>query len=115
MPKHRNLFTYKTPQLIHFNTATYSLTKHRNLFTLKTPQLIHSPKPTETRSYTNTCQILGNHPGGSLNFFQVGVCGRDFRSVGLANRYLPLKEGACELKMSKFGACELKISKFGGL
>ena len=26
-----------------------------------------------------------------------------------------LKEGACELKISKFRACELKISKFGGL
>ena len=23
--------------------------------------------------------------GGALNFFQVGVCGLDFRSVGLAN------------------------------
>ena len=62
--------------------------------------------------------------GGALNFFQVGVCGPDFRSVGLANWYLPLKEGACELKISKFGglwtenfpnlgAYELKISKFG--
>ena len=54
-------------------------------------------------------------PGGALNFFQVGMCGLDFRSVGLANRYLPLKRGACELKISKFGACELKIFKFGGL
>ena len=64
-------------------------------------------------------------PGGTQLFFQVGVCGPDFRSVGLANWYLPLKRGACELKISKFGlvnwkfpnlgACELKISKFGGL
>ena len=41
--------------------------------------------------------------GGALNFFQVGVCGLDFQSVGLANWYLPLKRGACELKISKFG------------
>ena len=64
--------------------------------------------------------------GGALNFFQVGVCSPDFRSVGLANWYLPLKRGVCELKISKFGglwtenfpiwgACELKISKVGGL
>ena len=73
--------------------------------------------------------------GGALNLFQVGVCGQDFR-MGLANWYLPLKEGACELKISQFGglwtenfpiwglvswkfqnlgACELKISIFGGL
>ena len=43
---------------------------------------------------------------GALNFFQVGVCGPDFWSVGLANWYLPLKRG---------GACELKMSKFWGL
>ena len=48
------------------------------------------------------------HTGGggeALNFFfffQVGVCGQDFRSVGLTNWYLPLKRGACELKISKF-------------
>ena len=65
-------------------------------------------------------------PGGHSTFFQVGVCGPDFRSVGLANWHLPLKRGACEWKISKFGglvswkfpnlgACELKISKFGGL
>ena len=55
--------------------------------------------------------------GGTQPFFQVGVCGPDFRSVGLANWCLPLKRGACELKISKFGglSCELKISKFGGL
>ena len=64
--------------------------------------------------------------GGHSTFFQVGVCGPDFRTVGLANWYLPLKRGACELKISKFmglwtenfqiwamGAYELKISKFG--
>ena len=64
--------------------------------------------------------------GGHSTFFQVGVCGPDSRSGGLANWHLPLKRGACERKISKFGglwaenfqvlgACELKISKFGGL
>ena len=74
--------------------------------------------------------------GGHSTFFQVGVCGPDFRSVGLANWHLPLKRGACERKISQFGglwaenfqiwglvswkfpnfgACELKISKFWGL
>ena len=38
--------------------------------------------------------------------WQVGVCGPNFRKVGLANWHLPLKGG---------GACERKISKFGGL
>ena len=41
--------------------------------------------------------------GGHSTFFQVGVCGPDFWSLGLANGYLPLKRGACELKISKFG------------
>ena len=68
----------------------------------------------------------GGGGGGYSTFFQVGVCGPDFRSVGLANWHLPLKRGACERKISKFGglwaenfqiwgACALKISKFGGL
>ena len=48
LPKHRNLFTHKTPQLIHFNT------KHLNVFALTTLQLIHSLKPIGTSSYTNT-------------------------------------------------------------
>ena len=62
-------------------------------------------------------------PEGHSTFFQEGVCGPDLRSVGLANWYLPLKEGACELKISKFEglrakiwskieAVETKISKF---
>ena len=62
-------------------------------------------------------------PRWALNFLQVGVCGPDFQSVGLANWYLPLKEGAYELKISKFGGLwatfwakfetvEAKISKF---
>ena len=40
--------------------------------------------------------------GGHSTFFQVGVCGSDFRSVGIANWHLPLKRGACERKISKF-------------
>ena len=52
---------------------------------------------------------------GALNFFQVGVCGPDFRSVGLANWCLPLKRGLVNWKFPNLGACELKISKFGGL
>ena len=50
-------------------------------------------------------ESTGNR-GGALNlffFFQFGVCSPDFRSVGLVNWYLPLKNGACELKISKFG------------
>ena len=43
------------------------------------------------------------------------MCCPDFRSVGLANCYLPLKRGACELKFPNLGACELKIFQFGGL
>ena len=64
-------------------------------------------------------------PGGGTHlFFQVGVCGPDFRSVGLANWHLPLKRGWAENfqiwrlvsgKVPNLGACELKISKFGGL
>ena len=38
-----------------------------------------------------------------------------FPKCGAWNWHLPLKRGACELKISKFGACELKISKFGRL
>ena len=53
-------------------------------------------------------------PRGALNFFQVGVCSPDFRNLGLANWYLPLKEGACKLKIH-LGACELKVSKLRGL
>ena len=62
-------------------------------------------------------QSRGNQTprGGALNFYQVGVCGPDFRSVGLANWYLPLKRGLVNWKFPNFGAVELKISKFGGL
>ena len=47
--------------------------------------------------------------GGHSIFFQVGVCGPDFQSVGLVNWHLPLKRGACERKIPNLGACELKI------
>ena len=78
-----------------------------------------------------TCRFLDTPGGGGHStFFQVGVCGPDFRSVGLANWHLPLKRGACERKTFKFwglwaenfqiwglvswkfpnlGACELKL------
>ena len=65
--------------------------------------------------------------GRHWTFFQVGVCGPDFLSVGLANWFLPLKRGSCEslraklwpkieavaAKLSKLfskrGSCELKF------
>ena len=55
--------------------------------------------------------------GGHSTFFQVGVCGPDFQSVGLVNWKFP-NFRACEQvnwKFPNFGACELKISKFGCL
>ena len=86
-------------------------------------------KPTKTiwrnifRSWRPTSKPGG---GGHSTFFQVGVCGPDFRSVGLANWHLPLKRGGLwaenfqiwglvSWKFPNLGACELKISKFGGL
>ena len=49
-------------------------------------------------------------PGrGHSTFFQVGVCGPDFQSVGLVNWHLSLKRGACEQKISKFGGLWAKI------
>ena len=53
-------------------------------------------------------------PGGALNFFQVGVCGPNFRSVGLVNWSLLPKRGSCELKISKFVVLwtEKDLSKF---
>ena len=58
-----------------------------------------------------------SNPGGGgggkhSTFFQVGVCGPDFWSVGLANWYLPLKRGLVNWKFPNLGVCELKISKF---
>ena len=54
--------------------------------------------------------------GGVTQFFFSGRSvrpGFDFWNVGLANWYLPLKRGACELKISNLGACELKIPNLG--
>ena len=62
--------------------------------------------------------VLPQHarlPGGHSVFFQVGVCGPDFRSVGLANWHLPLKRGACERKISKFGGLWAENFQIWGL
>ena len=57
-----------------------------------------------THTVQTHIQIKRFRPGGGHStFFQVGVCGPDFQSVGLANGHLPLKRGACERKISKFG------------
>ena len=53
--------------------------------------------------------------GGHSTFFQVGVCGPDFWSVGLANWHLPLKRGACERKISKFGGLWAENVQIWGL
>ena len=53
--------------------------------------------------------------GGHSTFFQVGVCGPDSRSVGLANWHLPLKRGACERKISKFGGLWAENFQIWGL
>ena len=54
--------------------------------------------------------------GGALNFFfQVGVCGPNFRSVGLRTDTCLWKRGLVNWKFPNLGACELKISKFLGL
>ena len=52
---------------------------------------------------------------GHSTFFQVGVCGPDFRSEACELIFASDREGACELKISKLGACELKVFKFRGL
>ena len=66
-------------------------------------------------------------PGeGHSTFFQVGVCGPDFRSGGLQTNTYFWKGGGLwtenfqilglvNWKFLNLGACELKISKFGGL
>ena len=61
--------------------------------------------------------IKGDQPGGGRHstFFQVGVCGPDFWSVGLAKWYLPLKRGACELKISKVGGLWTENFQIWGL
>ena len=72
--------------------------------------------PKVPQYYWRTGRPGGGGGGGELNFFQVGVCGPDFRSVGLQTDICLWKGGgACEQKISKFGAGELEISKFGGL
>ena len=64
--------------------------------------------------------------GGHSTFFQVGVCGPDFRSVGACELILASEKrglwaenfqiwGLVNWKFPNSGACELKISKFGGL
>ena len=53
--------------------------------------------------------------GGTQLFFQVGVCGQHFRSVGLVNWSLPLK-GVLWIK-NKFqiwGSVNWKLAKIGG-
>ena len=59
--------------------------------------------------------LLLNPGGGHSTFFQVGVCGPDFWSVGLANWHLPLKRGACERKISKFGGLWAENFQIWGL
>ena len=61
-----------------------------------------------------TQELVWAGGGGSQLFFQVGVCRPDFRSVGLANCYLPLKLHV-NWKFQNFWACELKINKFPNL
>ena len=53
--------------------------------------------------------------GGNQLFFQVGVCGPDFRIVGYANWYLLLTGGLWTENFQIWGSCELKVSKFRGL
>ena len=53
--------------------------------------------------------------GGTQLFSGRGVCGPDFRSVGLANWHLPLKRGACERKISKFGGLWAENFQIWGL
>ena len=61
------------------------------------------------------CTTEGNTGGGgALNFFQVGVCGPDFRSVGLQTDICVWQGGLVSGK-SNLGASELKYSKFWGL
>ena len=84
------------------------------------PKILSPPiKNLEKKPCTNQC------PGGDLTFFQVGVFGPDFRSVGLANWHLLLKRGGglwvenfqiwglVSWKFPNLGPCELKISQFG--
>ena len=53
--------------------------------------------------------------GGNSTFFQVGVCGSDFRSVGLANWYLPLKRGGLWTENFQIKGLWAKNSQIWGL
>ena len=64
---------------------------------------------------SKTLQVPGGGGGGTQLFFSGRGVRPGFPKCGACELILSLKEGACELKISKFGACELKISKFGGL
>ena len=66
-------------------------------------------------STQNRLCALNIVPGGHSTFFQVGVCGLDFRSVGVANWHFPLKRGACERKISKFGGLWAENFQIWGL
>ena len=81
--------------------------KHASQKGVWTRNLLHHSSATEA--------TFTPRGGGHSTFFQVGVCGPDFRSVGLANWHLPLKRGLVSGKFPNLGACERKISKFGGL
>ena len=74
-------------------------------------------EPWGTPERTGTSwEVKNGPPGGTqLFFFQVVMCGPNFRSVGLANWYLPLKRGACELKISKFGGLWTENFQIWGL
>ena len=64
------------------------------------------------------CLIYGclRPPGGTqLFFFQVGVCGPDFRNVGLGTDGLRTGELILASEKGAYALSELKISKFGGL
>ena len=67
-------------------------------------------------NFTNLkCSRTAPGGGGHSTFFQVGVCGPYFRSVGLANWHLPLKRGACERKISKLGGLWAENFQIWGL
>ena len=51
------------------------------------------------------------YPLGPNLLFLVRVCGPDFQSAELADWFLPLKEGSCELNFSNLGAWELKFGQ----
>ena len=77
---------------------------------------ISKPRTGVELTYFCELQLFSLSPGGGHStFFQVGVYGPDFRSVGLANLHLPLKRGACERKISKFGGLRAENFQIWGL